>query len=256
MVLLLCSLALAHQPWVATEGQYAAPDSAFPMVDPELSIVVYDQLTCDFPQLWLRFSAVEGEPLWAQLGMPLLDRQAAWRPSMAVLAPGLPAPTGELPFEVPEGLGVQVLDSAAVSAPEQFYEPFTGTTSWVLRGEWLAPESGEGWIVAWDPAGLTGKLWLAPGTREEFSDEDFARIADLIDDIRAFHELDGAPEGELVACVAEGGDTGGGPGDEGDTDEGAKVGEAAGACSTSGGVTAPGLLAVVGLLALGRRRGR
>lgn len=253
MVLLLTSLALAHQPWMAAEGQYASPEVAFPMEDPGLSIVVYDQLSCEFPQLWLRFEAQADEELWAQLGMPYLDRQVGWRPSMAVLAPGLPAPTADLPFDVPEGLGVQLLDSGSVSAPEQFYEPFSGTTSWVLRAEWVAPEAGEGWIVAWDPAGLTGKLWLAPGTREEFNEEDFARIADLIDDIRAFHELDGAPAGELVACVAEGG--GEEAGDAGEDEVGEMAGGEGGGCS-SGGAGASGLLGALGLLVVGGRRRR
>lgn len=202
MLLLLLSVALAHQPWLAAEGQYADPAGAFPMDDIGLSIVVYDELSCTSPALWMRFDAQEGEELWAQLGMPLLDRQAAWRPSMAILAKGFPDPDGTLPFAVPEGLGALVLDSAEVTDPEMFAEPFSGTTSWILRGETISLPAGEGYVVAWDPAGLTGKLWVATGLREEFEAEDFDRISDILDDIRAFHELDGAPEGQLVACAA------------------------------------------------------
>jgi len=216
---LLAALAMAHQPWIAEEGQYADAAGAFPMEDIDLSIVVYDELSCSSPALWLRFSAQEGDSLWAQLGMPLLDRQVAWRPAMAVLAAGMPEADDRFPFAVPEGLGVTVLDSAEVADPEVFVEPFTGTSSWILRGETLSLPAGEGYLVAWDPAGLTGKLWLAPGLREEFESEDIERIREILDDVRTFHELDGAAEGALAACATpeeEELETGDAPGSSGD----------------------------------------
>lgn len=250
MLLLAASLALAHQPWVAEEGQYSEPQGAWPMDDIGLSIVVYDQLTCEYPALWLRFEAQGGEELYTQLGMPLLDRQIAWRPSMAVLAPGFPAPPADLPFEVPAGLGAVVYDSAAVTDLGTFDEPFTGTSSWVLRTETLELPAGEGYVVAWDPAGLTGKLWVATGTREEFDSEDFERIGDLIDDIRAFHELDGAPAGELLECAADEG-----PGDTGDGDgAGDALDAEATGCGVPVGGVSPALVGLVGLLAARRRR--
>lgn len=245
MLLLLATLAHAHQPWIAAEGQYATPDAAFAIEELDLSLVVYDQLTCDFPALWLAFDAVDGEELFVQLGMPLLDRQAEWRPSMAVIAAGLPAAPADFPFEVPDGLGVQVYDTEAVADLELFVEPFTGTSSWILTQDTLPLPAGPGWVVAWDPAALTGKVWLATGTREEFDADTIARVSELVDDLRAFHELDGTPEGELVECAAPAAP---------DAEEPAQDVESGG-CSTSP-LAPSGLVVAAGLaLALrGRRR--
>lgn len=245
MSLLLLPLALAHQPWIAADGQYATADAAFAIEEIDLSLVVYDQLSCDYPALWLAFDAADGEELFVQLGMPLLDRQADWRPSMAVLAPGLPPAPADFPFEVPDGLGVQLYDTEAVTDLELFVEPFTGTSSWILTQDTLPLPAGQGWVVAWDPAALTGKVWLATGTREEFDADTIARVSELVDDLRAFHELDGTPEGELVECAAPAAP---------DAEEPAQDAESGG-CSTSphapGGL---GLLAGATLLAARRRR--
>ena len=106
------------------------------MWDPEISIVVFRELTCEQPELWLAFDAVEGEEIWVQLGMPAIDRLADHRPALAVLAPGLPNIDAEVPFDVPQGLGGVVY--LADGEPQEFYEPFTKTNSWILAGDWVS----------------------------------------------------------------------------------------------------------------------
>lgn len=244
MLLLLAAAlpALAHQPWIAAPGQYASAEDAFPIPAIDLSLVVYDQLSCDAPSLWLSFDAVGGESLYAQLGMPMVDRQIDWRPSMAILAAGLPP--ADLPFDVPEGLGALVYDSSDVESLTVFEEPFTGTTDWILEEETVTLPAGRGYVVAWDPAGLTGKVWLATGTREEFDSDTIARVTDLLDDLRAYHELDGAPAGELVACETV---------DEEDTAVDAKATSTGCSTAPQNAGTAAGT-AAAGLLLLGARR--
>ena len=183
MVLLL-SLGWAHKPTFATDCGSA--DSACIVGDPEVSIVVYQPVTCDVDQLWLTYYAPAGFELYAQLGVPVIDRLEDYRPSMAVIHPGLPQADQPLPFDVPDGMGVLVFEGGE---PESFYEPFTQTESWVVAEETIElPEEGLGYVVAWDPEGWTGKLWLATGTVEDFSDVDLSEFGEWSEQVNDFHE--------------------------------------------------------------------
>jgi len=138
--------------------------------------------------------------VYVQLGIPAIERLASFRPVVAVLAPGLPPATNPVPFAIPEGLGIIVLESEA--EPAVFDEPFTGTRAWVLREETLQlPQTGAGYIVAWHPDDLQGKLWVAVGTKERFSLMDLLRFPKWRSEARQFHELDGAsPSQPATPC--------------------------------------------------------
>lgn len=185
--LALIATAAAHKPTFSAD--FSGPDSAYVVADPDISIVVYQDITCELDQLWFTFEAEAGFPLYIQLGVPEIERLEDYRPSVALLAPGLPAADEDLPFEVPDGLGVQVFHSDAVDVPGEFYEPFTQTASWVVVEETVdLPEDGVGYLVAWDPAGWTGKLWLATGTVEDFSDVDTTEFVYWGEAVNDFHE--------------------------------------------------------------------
>ena len=180
---------LAHQPTMS-DGTAISPDSAIELDDIHLSRVFYHEITADAPSLWLSFEIVEPQALYVSLGLPLLDRLENFRPAFAVLGPGLPAI--DLPLEVPEGLGGVLFETADVSKPEVFYEPFSRTSSWILREEYVdLPEAGTCFIVAFVPSGETGKLWLAPGDREEFSLGDILGLVGVLGEVQAFHETSG-----------------------------------------------------------------
>jgi hypothetical protein len=185
-LVLLPATASAHRPTFG-EG-FDALESAFVVTDNDVSIVLYQELSCDAPEVWMTFDAAAGTDLFVQLGVPQIVRLEDHRPAIAVLAPGLPA-APSLPFAVPDGLGAVVFEASEVAAATTFYEPFTQTYSWVWVEETLAlPSDGTGYIVAFDPEGWTGKLWVAVGTVEEFSGiapEEFASWDQLVND---FHE--------------------------------------------------------------------
>jgi len=183
------SPALAHRP--AFSGGHTGPESAYVIEDVTHSMVLYQEIGCPAAQLWLRFDRPTADvPLYVQLGVPVIPRLADYRPVVAVLAPGLPVAPDGLPFAVPEGLGVLVLDSNEV--PGEFNEPFTGTRSWVLREETLSLSlPGAGYVVAWHPGGQSGKLWVALGTKERFSLMDLLRFPGWRTEARRFHETDG-----------------------------------------------------------------
>jgi hypothetical protein len=190
-VLLLCLCAPraadAHRP---TFGDgFGSDESAFEIEDPDISIVLYKEVSCDAPELWMTYEAEEGYPLFIQLGVPNIYRLEGYRPTLALLHPGLPEPAEDLPFEVPEGLGALVFDSTERDEPDDFYEPFTATESWVWIEETITlPEAGTGYLVAYDPLGWTGKLWVAVGTVEDFSDVNPAQFGDWLREVNAFHE--------------------------------------------------------------------
>ncbi|MFT5680342.1 MAG: hypothetical protein ACI8RZ_001248 [Myxococcota bacterium] len=241
-VLLSLSAAFAHKPSFST-GQHSSPESAFWVADPEVSIVLYHEVTCETPQLWMQLWLDPALPLYVQLGVPVIDRLSDHRPSMAILGPGLPEI--DVPFEIPDGLGGILIETDAVAESDEFYEPFSKTESWVLHEETLTlPEAGLGYIVAWDPTDTTGKLWVAVGTREDFTSDDLDSMADWLDQTQAYHESGdyegtGPAEEQECATAAVGEDAG--------------EGKAAGCAVVSGTGRVGALLVTLGLLGLRRR---
>jgi len=181
----------AHKP--AFSGEYDSPDVAWQVQDPEISIVLYQDITCELPQVWLTLDGEAGFPLYIQLGVPVIERLKDYRPSIALVAPGLPAPDTDLPFDLPDGTGIMLFDTDNVDEPGDFFEPFTQTDSWILVEETITlPETGQAWLVAWDPGQQTGKLWVATGTVEDFSDVETSEFIEWSALVKEFHEVDPA----------------------------------------------------------------
>ena len=198
LILATSSQTWAHKPFFSDGNSIR--DNAFAVADIEISIVVYHEVTCAEQALWLSFDAEPGELLFYQLGVPMLERLETYRPAIAVIAPGLPEI--DLPFAVPEGMGGRLLTTSTISNPEEFFEPFTNTSSWILTEELMAlPQGGPGYVVAWHPEGLTGKLWVAVGTVEDFGHNDFERLAGINDTLQDFHETRfWSPRPETTQC--------------------------------------------------------
>ena len=184
MIFLLSATLWAHKP---SFGPYSSAETPFEVTDPNISIVVYQEITCEDQEIWFSFEAQEGFPLYVQVGVPVVDRLNTYMPHAAIIAPGLPEPTTTLPFSVPEGLGVMPLSPD--ETPSDFYEPFTQTSSWVWIEETVTlPESGSAYIVAWNEDSMTGKLWLATGTVEDFSDVEVSEFILWNEYVNNFHE--------------------------------------------------------------------
>jgi len=237
---LLVAAAAAHQPFVVGAEEAGAPNP-FAVEDPDVSIVVYGERTCDDPQLWLEADAEPGYDLFVQLGLPVGDAIEDWRPRLAVIAPGLPV--ADLGFEIPEGMGAVQWEAAA--EPTQFDEPYSGTSSWILVQETITlPEGGPASIVAWDPSGKAGRMWIAVGTIEQFESDDWERIMDLLPAVRAFHGLDGIDVPGPTEC----------PTADAQDDESTLTAEPGGCSSTGLGASAGAALLALGFAARRRRR--
>lgn len=205
LLLILLSDALAHKP--SFGPGYDSPSSAYVVEDPTVSIVVYSEITCEAPELWMTVDAEPGFPLYLQLGVPELPRLKDWRPAIALLAPGLPAPTEKVPFDIPEGMGMMMFSTEQLAEPGMFFEPFSGTSSWVLVEETVVlPEGGPALVVAWDPGGYTGKLWAATGTIEDFANVDPSNFVLWMEQVNNFHETgryEDVPDTVEVDCAVE-----------------------------------------------------
>ncbi len=184
-LLVFPAVGLAHLPSLS-DGTEVDAAHARVIADPDISQVVYHEVTSGTSRLWLTFTGTAGQKLYAQIGVPVIDRLKDYRPAFAVIGPGLPAAT--LPFDIPAGLGGVVYTTDAVT-PEFFHEPFSGTDSWILREETLTlPADGQYYVVAYVPSQQAGKLWLAVGKREQFGPLEILGLFDLLPRVQAFHE--------------------------------------------------------------------
>jgi hypothetical protein len=239
---LFANEATAHKP--AYANNYISMETAFEVVDPDISIALYAEMTCAADALWLHMRTDDVSEVWVELGLPKLDRLEDYRPSLVVLAEGLSDDDNEdLPFDVPQGMGSLVIDTSDVEAPIDFYEPFTQTESWILYQEWLSlPENTDVYLVAYNPDEYTGKLWVAVGLTEDFSDVEASDFAVWLDKTQAFHEVNDTEEYVEVDCSLAADDDQAAPAASAKAEEGG--------CSTAGLRTSklPLLLVMLGMV--------
>lgn len=177
----------AHRP-LFTEDKASGPDAAVSIKDPQISQVVYREIAKDSAQVWLTFEVPADFQLFAQIGVPAIDRLKDFRPAMAIVGPGLP--DNDPPFALPKDVGAKVLLTKEVSKPRFFHEHFTNTDSWILRSETVVlPKAGRYYLVGYSPDKQTGKLWLSVGKKESFSLEDLKDFPTWTKKIQAFHEV-------------------------------------------------------------------
>lgn len=187
----------AHKPSYA--NNHTGPATAFEVIDPEISIALYATMTCTEDALWLHMDTTGVDEVWLELGVPVLDRLESYRPSLAIVAEGLP--DADVPFDVPAGMGAQVIDTDDVDTPIDFFEPFTQTDSWILFRDWFdVPSDTDVYLVAYNPAQYTGKLWVAVGLTEDFSDVDVSQFSEWLDKTQAFHEVGDSEEHTELDC--------------------------------------------------------
>jgi len=166
---------------------YATFGEALRLDEIDVSQVAYAELDDTHRALWLVFDTSAPAKLDLSLGIPVIQRLASYRPNLAVVGPGLPPI--DLPFETPEEGGV-LFETATAGEVSSFYEPFTGTESWILLETSVdLPRAGVYYVIAWAPNDLPDKLWVAVGAREQFGVNDLLSLGSIIREVRAFHEI-------------------------------------------------------------------
>jgi len=191
----LSSPAYGHRPTMS-DGTAIDADHAIEFQDVQISRVVYHEVTQQAPRVWITFEVTQPQELFLQIGVPVLDRLRKYRPTLKLIGPGLP--DLRLPFDFPSRLGGLSLDTRGIEKPREFYEPFTGTRSWILTEQDVQlPKVGRYYVVAYDPSGKPGKLWAALGRKEVWEAKDLLKMPKIITEVRQFHEVAAAADEAL-----------------------------------------------------------
>jgi len=147
--------ACAHRPVFAKDAA-KDPKTAILLTEPQVSQVVYREITDKAHQIWLGFSVPKDFELYIQIGVPVMDHLKKFRPSMVLVGPGLPKK--DAPLSIFKGTGARVFTTTQVKKPRFFHEHFTGTDSWILRSETIPlSDPGRYYLVAFSPDKQTGK---------------------------------------------------------------------------------------------------
>ncbi len=187
----------AHKPSYA--NAHTSSETAFEVVDPDISIALYAEMTCSAETLWMHMDTEGLDEVWIELGVPQLDRLENYRPSLAIVAEGFPP--ADVPFDLPDSMGAVVIDTADVDEPTDFFEPFTQTSSWILFRDWFeVPADTDVYLVAYNPRQYTGKLWVAVGLTEDFSDVGISQFTEWVEKTQAFHEVGDLEEHVELDC--------------------------------------------------------
>jgi hypothetical protein len=188
--------ASAHTP-IQDGAPHGDAADALVVKDPGLSQVAYQDMA-GRSAFWLAVDLRQGESLYVQLGTPDIARLASYRPQLALVGPGMGDDV--VPFDVPAGAGVTVLDPTG--PPSRFDEMFTGTKDliWVTR-TLPAPAAGRYFVVAYGPPDVPGKVFVTIGLREQFGLNDLLTYHDTLRGVRAFHEVSRAPLPPLPAFL-------------------------------------------------------
>jgi hypothetical protein len=176
--------ATAHTPFQDGRAHDRA-DDALVVPDPDLSQVAYQDMS-GRASFWIAVDLVAGQRLVAQLGVPDLARLADYRPSLAIVGPGVG--TDPVPLELPSGTGAFVI--RPLVPPRPFDEIFTGTRDVRLaEGSFIARNTGRHYVVAYGDPKAAGKLFVTLGTREAFGLTDLLTYHDTLVGVRRFHEV-------------------------------------------------------------------
>lgn len=124
-----------------------------------------------------RFELAAPAKVFGQALVPVCPGYEQLLPWFAIVGPGLPPPTVELPFHLPDGDGAIVVPNLAPGEPRPvFYEPFGG--KWYYDGptfEATLTVPGTYYAVYWDPLKLGGDYVAVLGDAEIWKLPDILR---------------------------------------------------------------------------------
>ena len=177
----------AHIPYLASD-KHDSPESALEIDDITISKVIYQNITNNSPESWIKFHGIKEETLHIQIGLPKINRLHNYRPAIALLKYNDVYLYGNIE-SIPktEVLKYQTTD---IKNPQISHEPFTNTTSWILFEENITlPETGNYFLTSFSEISGSGKLWIAIGEEESLGISDLGKLSTSVSEIRTFHEI-------------------------------------------------------------------
>jgi len=185
-VITICATVHAHRPTIS-DGSAVEAAKAIEFKDVQISRVVYHEVTLQAPRVWITFELGRPQQLRLQLGVPLIERLRDYRPVVASLESGCPKWTCLSSFPANPAAGSSIHETRR-PGPSTSRSP--ETNSWILSEQNVElPAAGRYYVVAYEPSGRPGKLWVALGTKEAFEAKDLIELPGIIAKVRGFHEL-------------------------------------------------------------------
>ena len=119
-------------------------------------------------------SKKDGVHLRIRANMPACKGAAEFLPWLAVVGPGLPAPTEEIPFTLREGYGAVVVKNTEPGKEKKFfYEQYSKKSYYIMDNyEYTITEPGTWYVYYWDPYGQGGDYVAVWGIKDVFGPGD------------------------------------------------------------------------------------
>lgn len=179
--------ALAHNPHLEPTGpqQHAPADIslAHRVGDPGLaSEAIYGRLGEPGEVDIYEFIPAESASLPFEILVPVRAPLAGFRPTLALIARGLPVTSSEdLPVRLPDGFGIRLITDPGTEPRPEFFEPFSMERYWRGGRETVEiPARASAYIAVFDATGRTGDYVIGTGTVENFSAMTFPEVVRAI----------------------------------------------------------------------------
>jgi len=186
-LLMMATGAWAHVPYL--EDSDFSSSAPFKCPSALQSTAVYSWLESDTDVDFYTLNAYTCIAFFAELIVPVFDAYADFRPSMALIGPGLPEPAELLPVPLGPGEGAVVLHDAGIEPRPQFFEPFGNKSYYQGPRLELKIKPGRYRLIYWDPEGNTGDYVAIIGKYEIWLPKDIIRAFKITPIIRAGGEL-------------------------------------------------------------------
>lgn len=189
--LTLSVVAMAHSPFF--EKNDLTAENPFSVRNIEKSIAVYSWLESTDDVDVFTFELTKPTQVFVSSLVPACSRYENFLPAFAVVGPALPAPSENLPFEIPEDYGAIVVENFELGEErETFYEFFADKTYFDgpdFLEELYVP--GTYYVYYWDPYLMGGDYVAVLGDKELWCVRDILRAFWYIPKLRRDKELHG-----------------------------------------------------------------
>ncbi|WP_128860031.1 hypothetical protein [Methanocella paludicola] len=159
--------AMAHNPIFGQDNHDLSTAVRIP--DANISYAMYGYLDAPGEAQFYYMDISSPVSLMTQMNVPKNDVYANFRPSYAIIGPGITT-HDPIPFEVPAGNGSLLINASRQEPRSEFYEPFSGITynnSAKTYTDITVP--GRYYIAIFDGSHKKGDYFLATGELESFS---------------------------------------------------------------------------------------
>ena len=174
----------AHVPYFSDE-ENSLPTNAFEIDNIHISKVIYQRLTEGQSSSWIKFEGKEKELLYLEVGLPSISKLYSYRPHVTIYKE---ISSYHSDFTKEDLKPVLSIPTEDISSLKDFYEPFTGTNSWILTNRsFYLPADGTYYIESFNRKSDSGKLWLAIGKEERFGASDIANLPFTLKKVKEFH---------------------------------------------------------------------